>query len=71
MPFVQPRRDEHAEEGDATGLVLDVEERACPACRRALHPWQDTCPDDGAPAVARHSLPAMHAPPAHLLEDDD
>lgn len=70
MPFVQRRRDEHEEE-DASGLVLDMEERACPVCRRALHPWEDACPDDGAAAVPRATLPAMAQPPAHLLDDDE
>lgn len=70
MPFVQRRRQE--QEGEVQpGLHLDIEERACPACRRFLHPWQDTCPDDGAAAVPRTELPTMAAPPAPLLEDPD
>jgi predicted amidophosphoribosyltransferase len=69
MPFVQRRRPE--EEGEVQpGLSLDLEERACPACRRFLHPWQETCPDDGTPAVARSELQTMAPPPAHLLDDE-
>ncbi len=70
MPFVQRRREDHEEE-DATGLVVDIEERACPTCHRFLHPWHDTCPDDASPAVPRTSLPTMQPPPAHLLDDED
>lgn len=70
MPFVQRRRPD--EEGEVQpGLHLDIDERACPTCGRFLHPWQDTCPDDGATAVARTDLATMAPPPAHLLEDED
>lgn len=68
MPFVQRHRIGEEEEGEATGLSLDLEERACPSCRRFLHPWQDACPEDGAPAVPRTALPTAR-PPAHLLAD--
>jgi len=35
-------------------------------------PWQQTCPDDGSPAVALTELPAsMPAPPAHLLAEEN
>lgn len=70
MPFFERRRPEEEQEGEATGLTLDLDERACPVCRRFLHPWQDTCPDDGAAAVARADLPGMQPPPAHLLDDE-
>jgi hypothetical protein len=69
MPFVQRRRDDHQEEGDPTGLVLDMDELACPTCHRPLHPWQPRCPADDSPAVPRTSLRTMDPPPAHLLED--
>ena len=54
-----------------SGLHLDLDERFCATCRRALQPWQDSCPDDGGPAVALSELPSpMPPPPAHLLEDE-
>lgn len=57
--------------GGGSGLHLDLEERFCTSCRRALLPWEATCPDDGAAAVHLEELPsAMPRPPAHLLEDD-
>jgi hypothetical protein len=57
--------------GGGSGLELDLELRACPVCRRELHPWQLTCPDDGAAAVARAGLGStMPPPPAHLLADE-
>jgi hypothetical protein len=71
MPFVQRRRDEHEEESEASGLVLDIEERACPTCGRFLHPWEPTCPDDGSAAVERSSIQRMEPPPAHLLEEEE
>jgi hypothetical protein len=58
--------------GDGGGLDIDLDLRACPACRRELHPWEQVCPDDGSTAVARASLPPRDAPPpAHLLADED
>ncbi len=71
MPFVQRRRTDDEEAGDATGLSIPLDERACPTCRRTLHPWQDHCPDDGAEAVAVADLPPRSVPPAHLLADLD
>lgn len=52
---------------------LDLDERACPRCRRVLHPWEPTCPDDGTAGVDRSSLTRadLAPPPAHLLEDPD
>lgn len=52
---------------------LDLDERACPTCHRALRPWEEDCPDCRAPAVLRMSLPgALPAVPAHLrVEHDD
>jgi hypothetical protein len=66
-----PRREE--EPGGGSGLALDLDMLACPACRRELHPWEATCPDDGAAAVARTALTSqvLPPPPAHLLEDED
>ena len=66
-----PRRDE-ALPGGGSGLYVDLDEKACPMCRRELLPWQETCPEDGAAAVAKTALPsATPPPPAHLLDDDD
>ncbi len=58
--------------GGGSGLHLDLDERYCVTCRRAVLPWQDTCPVDGGKAVALGELPpSMPAPPAHLLADDE
>ena len=55
-----------------SGLHLDLDERFCLACRRAVLPWETSCPDDGSPVVGLSELPsAMPAPPAHLLVDDE
>ncbi|MPZ72418.1 MAG: hypothetical protein GEU74_04190 [Nitriliruptorales bacterium] len=55
-----------------SGLHLDLDERFCVTCRRALLPWQTHCPDDGGDAVSLQDLPAsMPPPPAHLLDDED
>ena len=72
MGFVQ-RRDGRDERGMQTSdAVQDLEPLACPVCRQDLHPWQATCPDDGAAAVQRTALPPRQpAPPAHLLDDGD
>ena len=57
--------------GGGSGLHLDLDERYCLECRKPLQPWQASCPDDGAPAVARAELPSsMPPPPAHLLADE-
>lgn len=69
MPFVQRRRTDDEEAGDAQGLSMDLGERACVTCRRSLHPWQDHCPDDGGEGLAIADLPPMSRPPAHLLAD--
>ncbi len=54
-----------------SGLSLDLDERYCSVCRRALLPWQDRCADDGGSPVALADLPARFPPPpAHLLDDD-
>jgi hypothetical protein len=67
-----PRGDEERPGGES-GLHLDLDEKACPVCRRDLLPWQPTCPADGAGAVPRTSLRAagLAEPPAHLLADGD
>lgn len=58
--------------GGGSGLHLDLDERFCLVCRRAVLPWETQCPDDGAQVVALTELPsAMPPPPAHLLADDD
>lgn len=63
-------RDEEPPGTDST-LELDLDLRACPVCHRDLHPWQPTCPDDGAAAVPRNALTTnFPPPPAHLLADD-
>lgn len=57
--------------GDADDVHLDLDELACPTCRRDLLPWQTECPDCREPAVLRFGLaPAVPPPPAHLLDDD-
>ncbi|HWB72540.1 MAG TPA: hypothetical protein VG452_09995 [Egibacteraceae bacterium] len=73
MGVFSKRKDQEEPGGSGgSGLHIDLEERACPECRRALTPWQATCPHDGAPAVPRAQLPpAIAPPPAHLLADDE
>lgn len=62
----------HGDGGDADDVHLDLDELACPTCRRDLLPWQTECPDCREPAVLRFGLaPAVPPPPAHLLDDDD
>jgi hypothetical protein len=57
--------------GGGSGLHLDLDERFCVICRRALLPWQETCDRDGGNAVALADLPSsMPPPPSHLLGDD-
>jgi hypothetical protein len=66
-----PKKEER--EGGSSGEEVDLEVKACPVCRRELHPWEATCPDDGAAAVDRTSLTNtdLPPPPAHLLDDED
>jgi hypothetical protein len=71
MGIVERKRNE--EPGPAgSGLELDLDLRRCPVCRRDLHPWEQTCPVDGAEAVARRLLSStdLPPPPADLLLDD-
>jgi predicted amidophosphoribosyltransferase len=66
-----PQREE--EPGGGSGLHLDLDLQVCPSCRRELHPWERTCPEDGAEAVPRTSLQRadLPPPPSHLLDDED
>ena len=58
--------------GGGSGLHLDLDERFCLTCRRAVLPWETACPDDGGAVVPLSELPsAMPRPPAHLLDDED
>lgn len=68
-----PRKQQEQQPGGSSGLHLDLDERACPRCRRALHPWEATCPDDGEAGVERSSLTRVDLapPPAHLLGEPD
>lgn len=67
------KKGDHGEPGGGgSGLHLDLDERFCVVCRRAVLPWEEACPDDGAAVVALGELPsAMPPPPAHLLADED
>jgi hypothetical protein len=57
--------------GGGSGLHMDLDERFCVTCRRAVLPWQTQCPDDGGAVVPLGELPSsMPPPPAHLLADD-
>lgn len=66
-----PKKQEEQQPGGASGLHMDLDERVCPRCRRGLHPWEATCPEDGATGVDRSSLTRadLPPPPAHLLAD--
>ena len=71
--FAQNPKKQDQEPGGSSGLQMDLDERACPECRRVLHPWETACPDDGAAGVERSSLPRtdLPPPPAHLLDPED
>lgn len=69
--FTRRERDGAGELGVGSGVSVDLEEKACPACRADLPPWQEACPECGAAAVARTALPPLSRPPAHLLADLD
>jgi hypothetical protein len=57
--------------GGGPGLHLDLDERFCVICRRAVLPWQTQCPDDGGEVAALGDLPSsIPPPPAHLLDDE-
>ncbi len=63
--------DGRSPEDDGPEVHVDLDERACPTCRRDLLPWQPECPDCREPAVLRFGLPpAVPAPPAHLVDED-
>lgn len=71
MGVFSKRKDAEEPGGGGAGLHLDLDERFCVTCRRALQPWQQQCPDDGGAAVRVEDLPdSMPPPPAHLLDDD-
>ena len=58
--------------GGNAGLHLDLDERYCVTCRRAVQPWETTCPIDGSEVVPLGELPSsIPPPPAHLLDDDE
>ncbi len=58
--------------GGSSGLSLDLDQRYCVTCRRAVQPWETRCPGDGSEVVPLSELPsAMPPPPAHLLGDDE
>lgn len=72
MGFLTPDKKGGEDETEAgRGLELDLDVKACPVCRRELLPWQETCPEDGAGAVARADLPPADGPavPDHLLDE--
>ena len=72
MPFIDRKRNEEEPGSGGSGLELDLDLRSCPVCRRDLHPWEPTCPVDGAEAVARKLLTNPVAPPPpHLLDDTE
>jgi len=69
--FTRREREGAGELGVGSGVSVDLEEKACPACRQDLPPWQATCPACGADTVVRAALPPLSRPPAHLLADLD
>ncbi len=72
MGIFARRRDAEEPDGGGSGLSMELDELACPMCRRRLLPWEATCPEDGAAAVRLTDLaPRMAPPPAHLLADDE
>ena len=68
--FTRKQQSDDGAGGALAGLSIDLERPVCPVCRRELLPWAQTCPEDGATAVAREDLPAPPGPPAHLLGPD-
>ena len=70
--FAKRNNAEEPGGGGGAGLHMDLEERFCVSCRRAVLPWETECPDDGADVVPLTELPsAMPPPPAHLLGDPE
>lgn len=56
--------------GGTAGLHLDLEERYCTVCRRAVLPWETACPVDGGAVALLADLPSsVPPPPAHLLDE--
>lgn len=64
-----PKKEEQP--GGGSGLEVDLDLRVCPTCRRELHPWEGTCPDDGSTAVDRTTVSRgdLPPPPPHLLDE--
>lgn len=67
MGFVQKRGGDEGGGSGGSGLEMDLDLKACGICRRELLPWQETCPDDGGPAVPKAGLPAEVDPVAARL----
>jgi hypothetical protein len=61
------------QEPDGSSPYVDLGLRACPACRRELMAWEERCPEDGTPGVARSELQRTDVPdvPPHLLDEPD
>lgn len=48
---------------DAAGLMVDLQDRACPQCREVWLPWQRLCPRDGTATIPASELLSLQAPP--------
>jgi len=72
MGILERKRNEEEPGGAGNALELDLDLRACPTCRRDLHPWERTCPVDGSEPVPRELVTGdFPPPPAHLLMDEE
>lgn len=59
---------------DVAALQVDLEDRACPFCRRVWRPWERRCPECGAETTPASQLPPdpyLPAAPPHLLGSAD
>ncbi|CAN5787886.1 hypothetical protein BH24ACT15_BH24ACT15_11320 [soil metagenome] len=65
-----PKKSDEQQPG-GFGLMMDLNVRSCPQCRREVPDWVEECPDCGVPPVPRMSLQsALPDIPAHLLDED-
>ncbi len=71
MGFLDPSK---LQEDDAlpggSGLHLDLDTKACPACHREALPWQTECEDCGVPTVVRADVPVPEFELPNLAPDD-
>lgn len=70
MSPLERKRPDDDEPGGGSGLHVDLEDRACAECRRALPSWVARCPDCGGEAVAVGELQPADDPLLRRFLDD-